>query len=442
LVNIAQASQAIEPHAGGGQPNVLVLGLNYSPEPTGIAPYTSALARGLQERGFGVRVLASHPHYPEWEIRPGYGKWTRSETIDNVAVTRLLHYVPSRPEGIRRLLSEISFGLRIVFARWGKPDVIVMVSPALFSSALAMLRVRFVRKKPVVNVWLQDIYGLGMKETGAGGGLVARVVIWIERATLKAASGVVVIHSRFGHYLVNSLGIDPQKIEVVRNWTHLESAPPTDMVSTRATHGWGIDETIVLHAGNMGVKQGLSNVVHAARLADEQGLPIRFVLLGNGSQRQALRELGSGIDRLQFLESLDGNGFQAALAAADILLVNEKIGVAEMAVPSKLTSYFNAGRPVLAATDRAGATAGEIAASGAGCVVDAGNPQYLVDAVLQLAGNPRMAAELGANGMRYRRDVLGEDVAIDRYAQWLGSLAARQGRKRGRTLPAAQKGNS
>ena len=37
---------------------------------------------------------------------------------------------------------------------------------------------------------------------------------------------------------------------------------------------------IALHAGNMGVKQGLENVVEAARQADATRSPVRFVLLG------------------------------------------------------------------------------------------------------------------------------------------------------------------
>ena len=51
---------------------VLVLGLNYAPEPTGIAPYTSGLAEGLAARGHQVRVLTGLPHYPQWRVADGY----------------------------------------------------------------------------------------------------------------------------------------------------------------------------------------------------------------------------------------------------------------------------------------------------------------------------------------------------------------------------------
>ncbi|WP_233204637.1 glycosyltransferase [Cryobacterium sp. Y62] len=409
---------------------MLVLGLNYQPEQTGIAPYTSALAGGLQARGMHVEVVSAHPHYPQWKIQPGFGSWTKCDTVDGVTVRRLRHYVPARPSGVKRLLSEISFGLRLAFLRWGEPDVVVMVSPALFSTAIATLRIRLRRHKPAINVWLQDIYSLGISETGLGGSLVARIIAWVEMKTLNAASGVVVIHTRFADYVTDKLGVDADRVEIVRNWTHLDAAPLANLPAIRKVHGWASDEIVVLHAGNMGVKQGLENVVNAARLADEHHLPLRFVLLGNGSQRDELRTLAAGIERLDFIDSLDDAGFQGALSAADILLVNEKPGVSEMAVPSKLTSYFNAGRPVIAATDLTGITAGEIAASHAGLIVQAGDAQAMVDAAMSLAADPTAAARLGTNGLRYRLEVLGEDAAIDRYADWLRRLAAQSSRTR------------
>lgn len=382
-----------------------------------------------------VRVYTAHPHYPEWEIRAGYGQWTRREDIDEVAVTRFLHYMPSKPDGIRRLLSEVTFGLRLAFARWGRPDVVVLVSPALFATAIATVRARLSRRKPAVVIWVQDIYSLGITETGAGGGTVARVMKSVESATLRAASGVVVIHSRFSSYITDVLGVDPDRVQIVRNWTHLEPAAAPDVENVRTRHGWTSAETVVLHAGNMGAKQGLGNVVEAARLADEQNLPLRFVLLGNGSRREHLEKKGAGVQRLQFIDSLNDEDFQAALASADILLVNEKVGVSEMAVPSKLTSYFSTGRPVLAATDSHGVTAGEIAGAKAGVVIDAGQPQALVDAALALGKDPELCRDYGFNGLRYREEVLGEEAAIDQYAEWLRSLAEKRARAAGARLP-------
>ena len=64
---------------------VLVLGFNYSPEHTGIAPYIAGMARGLS-RDYHVQVVITHPHYPEWRIADGYGAWRQDERGAEVAV--------------------------------------------------------------------------------------------------------------------------------------------------------------------------------------------------------------------------------------------------------------------------------------------------------------------------------------------------------------------
>lgn len=401
---------------------VLVLGLNYPPERTGISPYTGSMARGLARRGFVTRVLTTHPHYPDWKVQSGYGQWSRSEQIDGVAVTRLKHYVPRKPKGVRRALSEATFGARVATHNWADPDAIVVVSPALISSLLGTLRAKISQRKQPLVVWVQDLYTLGMVETGQAGGLSVRLMSALEGWLLRSADRVVVIHDRFAERVADDFGVPRDRIEVVRNWTHLPPSPEVDVVASRRTFGWPAGETIVLHAGNMGVKQGLENVVDAARLASERDLPVRFVMLGHGSQRDRLKELGEGLHTLEFMSPLNDSDFSAALASADSLLVNELPGVAEMAVPSKLTSYFSAGRPVVAATDVGGITAEEVRTADAGIVVPAGDPQALLDAVTSLAADPGHAEHLGKNGRLYRKTVLDEESAINQFTQMLTRL--------------------
>ena len=400
-------------------PRVAIVGINYPPERTGIAPYTGALARGLVRRGCGVRVVTAHPHYPEWKVYPGYGQWRRREDDAGVDVRRLRHMVPRRPQGLPRLVSELSLGLHTVIAGWGRADAVLLVSPALFSSALANVRARLRRGSVPTTVWVQDLYGRGQEETSGGGGPVAKVLRAVEGWLLRSATRVVVIHDRFKRAVVEDYGVDPERVAVVRNWTHLAPHAPIDRVAAREERGWG-DETVVLHAGNMGVKQGLEHVLSAARDAQERGLPLRFVLLGDGGERPRLERESAGLANVDFLAPLDDDGFRGALAAADVLLVHEAPGVSEMAVPSKLTSYFDAGRPVLAATDPGGVTAEEVRTADAGTVVASGAPAALADAALALAADAARAEALGANGRAYREAVLSEDAALDAFARVLG----------------------
>jgi len=406
---------------------VLVIGANYAPEPSGNAPYTSALARRLAERGHDVRVITTHPHYPEWRVRASYGAWSSREVVDGVPVRRLRHYVPRVPTPGRRLAAETSFGLRSAAVRWPASDVVLLVSPSLFAAASALARARLSRvvgRERRVVLWTQDLYSLGVEETGTATGAVARVVQAVERAVTRGSDAVVAIHDRFAAHLVRVLGVPPERVTTVRNWTHLPERAPVDRAAARRALGWRDDEVVVLHAGNQGAKQGLENVVEAGRLVDRRGLRVRFVLLGDGSRRRELEAAADGVRSVQFVDPLPDEGFVAAMAAADVLLVNELAGLSQMSVPSKLTSYFDAGRPVLAATAAGSTTAEELAAAGAGLRVEPEDPGALVDAVVRLADDPAGADRLGAAGRRYRRSVLSEDAAVARFERWLSRWRA------------------
>ncbi|XAS66654.1 glycosyltransferase family 4 protein [Micrococcaceae bacterium Sec5.7] len=403
---------------------ITILGLHYAPEPSGNAPYTTSLAEGLAARGHTVRVLTGYPHYPEWQLHTGYRGWSADEVINGIPVARLRHHIPRRPTGLTRLHMELSFGCRLVFARWGSPDVVLLVSPALFSSGLALARARFGLRRPAVGVWVQDLYSRGIVETGGQAGLLSRLAAQLEGKILGLATGVVAIHERFARYIVDELGVSADSVRVVRNWTHLPDIPVGDRSETRQRLGWGQDEIIVLHSGNMGKKQGLTNVVEAAKSAHATGSPTRFVLMGDGNQRPALMQAGRGVANLSFVDSLPQDEFQAALQAADVLLVNELPGVRDMSVPSKLTSYYSTGIPVIAATDEGSVTAEELKKSCGGLRVNAGDPIALVKAAEALSRNRRQAAELGANGLRFRHETLSESTAIALYDNFITSLAS------------------
>lgn len=188
--------------------------------------------------------------------------------------------------------------------------------------------------------------------------------------------------------------------------------------------GWNARDVVVLHAGNMGIKQGLENVVETARLAEIRGSAVRFVLLGDGNQRRHIEETARDIGHIDILDPLPDAEFTAALRAADILLVNELQGLREMAVPSKLTSYFSTGVPVLAATEEDSTTAFEIRQARAGIRVDPNAPAELLEAAELLGADKQLAGQYGRAGHQYARERLSEEAATVRYSDWLLELAS------------------
>lgn len=404
---------------------ITVVGINYAPEVTGIAPYTTGLAEGMARAGHDVSVLTAPPHYPEWRIAAGYEKGRKPEEINGVHVRRVRLGVPVRSGARGRLLLEAGFAQAVLRARWRRPDLIITVSPTLLSAAAVIARARMMRVP--CGVIVQDLYGRGVVETGAMSGPLAKAAARFEGTALNSATGVAVIHDRFVDN-VEALGVDRSKVEVIRNWTHIGAhIEPTDTGDVRAAYGWHPDEILAVHTGNMGVKQGLDNVVEAARLADarESGRPVRFVLVGDGNQRAHLEESARNVSRIEFVDPLPHDEFRRVLSAADVLLVNEKPGVGEMAVPSKLTSYFISGRPVVAATDANSGAAYEVTASGAGRLVPSGDPEELLSAVVEIGNDPATASRLAANGRAYATSTLSAAKAIEHYDAWCHTLVAR-----------------
>lgn len=410
---------------------IKIVGINYFPEVTGIAPYTTGLAEGLAARGHEVSVTTGLPHYPEWRVHDDY-RSARSyrEIINGVTVDRLWHHVPENPSARNRIRLEASFARAVMRTRFDQSSVVIAVSPTLLSTAAVVAKARL-RNVPV-GIVVQDIYGKGVVETGAMGGKLATAAARFEARVLRSASGLAVIHDRFRAAL-GEVGVDEAASTVIRNWTHLDAADdpaPGEAIEIRRQYGWGDDEVIVVHAGNMGAKQGLENVVAAARLAASE-VPlgtIRFVLVGDGNQRRSLEDAGAGIPTLQFIKVLPDNAFRAALQTADVLLVNEKPGVKDMAVPSKLTTYFRTGKPVVAATDQSSAAAGEIRAAGAGVIVAPTDPRALLEAVLTLGRDKAAGKQFGESGKRYSQEVLSRDSAIRAYENWCQDLSSAQSR--------------
>jgi colanic acid biosynthesis glycosyl transferase WcaI len=422
------------------QLSVTVLGINYSPEPCGIAPYTTGLCRGLASRGHRVNVVTGMPHYPEWRVPAGYRwKWTSMETMDGVSLKRVRHSVPKTSSNLRRLLMEATFGVRGAGSRWHHPDVVICITPALISTAAECLRRRVsIGHSPVLGVWVQDLYAVGLSETQDPGSVAAKLAGRLESWVMREADGIVVAHNRFRTQLAQNPQVDPAKITTIRNWTHVQSSGASDRYASRGRFGWADNETVVLHAGSMGVKQGLENVVHAAQIADRDKLNLRFVLMGDGSQRCTLEAMARQTTRLEIRDPLPEGDFVAALKAADILLVNEKPGVAEMSIPSKLTSYFQSGTPVLAATSPESNAALEIRDSKAGIVVDGGDPACLVQAAASLGRDANLRKELGANGIEYAAAQLSEAASIEKFDHWIKSMLAAQ-ESRGVAIPLMHK---
>ena len=58
---------------------ILVYGINYSPELTGIGKYTGEMVEWLAAQGHEVRVITAPPYYPQWQEGENYSAGTNGK---------------------------------------------------------------------------------------------------------------------------------------------------------------------------------------------------------------------------------------------------------------------------------------------------------------------------------------------------------------------------
>jgi colanic acid biosynthesis glycosyl transferase WcaI len=398
---------------------VLLVGINYQPEVTGIAPYTTAIAEHLAATGHQTTVLTGFPHYPAWRHDSDERRLRATELSGHVRVLRRRHYVPRTQSAVRRATYEATFLLHGLLTRPARPDVVLGVVPSLSGGLLARLHAARVHAPYALIV--QDLMAPAAVQSGIRGGRrVARATAALERWGAAKATAVAIASEAFRPYLVES-GVTDDRIVHVPNWVHV-ATPSGDREAVRERLGWPPQATVVLHAGNMGLKQGLEQVVEAARRADATQEETLFVLIGDGSQRAGLAALAHGIRRVRFLPFQPEQDLPEVLWAADVLLVSERATVVDMSLPSKLTSYFAAGRPIVAAVPDQGSTAAEVRRAGAGLVVPVGDPDSLNAAVAHLRAAKAEADGFGRAGRRYASETLSESAAMRRVDQLVERL--------------------
>jgi putative colanic acid biosynthesis glycosyltransferase WcaI len=406
---------------------ILITTNYYWPEDAGSAPYLTGLAEHLSE-GNEVLVATTFAHYPEWRST-ARGRLGATETHKGVRIRRRWTYVPRRQSAAHRAayeLAMLSMGLTALPWRW-KPDVVIGTCPSLSGGALAATAAR--RHRVPYALVFQDLMGLAAQQSGVSGG--ARVAGAVRAAELRLAAGatrVGVIAEGFRRYL-EAGGIPPEKIDRLRNWTR-RTEPPEGRDETRRRFGWADSDFVCVHGGNMGQKQGLDNLLETAALLPRDGIRIAFV--GDGNDRPRLEEIARtrGLTNVDFIAMQGPGDWEETMQASDLLLVNQRASVMDMSLPSKLTSYFASGKPVLAAVSADSETAYEIESATAGLVVPPAEPAMFADAIVALRDDPGRAEALAAGGREYAASKLERQNALLEYDRFVERVLAAAGARR------------
>ena len=410
---------------------ILFFGINYLPEPVGIGKYTGELANWLSARGHRVRVLTGHPYIPSWRlgnddksVKNKYGRGKQGE----VEVWRCPLWVPKRPTGLTRLLHLASFALTslpplLAQRRW-RPDVVFTVAPALFCAPGALLLTRLCGSGCHSWLHIQDFeldaaFELGLLQ---GAWLRGLAEGW-ERRTLRGFTRVSTISGAMARR-VDQKGVERGRIVLLPNWvdlTAIRPQGPEERTTNPYRQSLGLPEGAVVlqYSGSMNKKQGLEllvTVIHA--LAPIPNLI--WLLAGEGPTKEALAQATAGMDNVHLLPLQPAERLNDWLNLADIHLLPQKAGAADLVLPSKLLGILASGRPVVASSP-ASSELGQLAEH-AGLRVEPEDPQAFAEALGRLAGDPALRQRLGTRARQLAEERFGREAVLGDLERCLRNL--------------------
>lgn len=397
---------------------ILIYGINFSPELTGIGKYSGEMASWYASKGHEVRVVTAPPYYPEWRVSDGFKNRYAQSYTDGVRVTRCPLFVPSNPSAISRILHLFSFSVSSAFPVLGsifwKPDIVVQVVPTLFCSIQTLLLSKLSGAKSVVHVQDYEVdamFGLSM----FNGGFVRRCAYWIEKKLLNRFDFVSTISEGMMQRALDK-GVDTNKLIFFPNWSELERFKDVSKDST-LLKSLGVDTSkyIVLYSGNMGEKQGLENVVHVAKRM-ELRTDIHFLMVGQGAAKAKLERLADSLSltNVTFLPLQPYEKLPELLAAANCHLVIQKSGAADAVLPSKLTNILAVGgNSVITAAK--GTTLGYLCSNfeGIAILVEPESVSALQSGILSALAMP----DLNVVAKRYAQDYLDKNLILSRFIE-------------------------
>jgi len=414
---------------------ILVLSINYWPDETGIAAFNVWRCEYLAARGHQVTICTGPPYYPEWRVPEPYRteRWRREER-NGVTILRSSMFVPHKLNTRTRVLHEASF-VASSFVRAllsgadtrrntadapvrQKPDLIVAVSPplglAVTASALARLwRVPFVYD--VEDLQPDAAVELGMMKPGK----IVDALYRVERLAYERAALVSTITEGMRQRIIGK-GIDASKVALFppradSSLYNVRRRANADAFRER----YGLQgKLIVSHSGNMGVKQGLEVILHAAVQSRERS-DIHYVFIGDGAMRTdlQLQARALSLQNVLFLPLLHKDEFEQMLAATDISLITQQRVVSNIVFPSKTVTLLCAGCPVVASVNAESEVARAVRNSGAGVVVEPENSDALWHAIEQLAASPERRARMSAAGRKFAEENWDERRTLPRMEQ-------------------------
>lgn len=381
---------------------VLFVNMYFDPSIAATAQHLSDLVRHLAACRWAVEVLCSNKLYENTSIRlPSF------ERAAGIRVRRLPLRFFAR-SGAFRALAYLEFLCRVLLhvLLCRRPDVCVtMTTPPFLVLAGAVLRVRGCRHMH----WSLDLYPEAARALGTLGRLGAFLFARLRNLAWRLCDRIVALGPLMAEN-ISKTGFPERKVRIVSAWARADdvrSEPPPD------------GRFVLLYSGNMGRAHEFRTVLRAVR-----ELPgVEFAFVGGGPRRGEIERAANELPNVSLRPPVPRKQIGRLFASASAQLVTLDPRADGLLVPSKMFGAMASGRPLVLVASARNELAQELEGGGFGFRVEPGDAEGLVSAIRKLAGDRKLAREMGrkARAAFLRRYEL--SVCTEAFADVLAELA-------------------
>jgi len=307
----------------------------------------------LKKRGYDVKVVTGIPNYPQGKFYSGYGFFKKTkEQYNGIPITR----IPIIPRGKNYFTLSMNYISFIVsgffwqlFSRLEADHVFCFgTSPV----TQAIPGIWFSKKRRIpCYLYLQDLWPQSFEYiTGVKNKTILNIVGKISDYVYKNCTAIFVPSRGFVTALVER-NVPETKIVYWPQYAE-DFFKPLKKVDVPEIPP---DSFNVVFTGNIGVAQGLAILPKAARIIKNlrPNANVRFVIVGDGRERQNLIELTEKLginDMFVFLPHQPAFKIPEIISACDVAFLSLKDDpIFQMTIPAKLQTYLACGMPIVGA---------------------------------------------------------------------------------------------
>lgn len=387
-------------------------------------------AREFSRRGHNVLVISSSfSHYTHSFIS------NKKCFISKINDKAHYAYVRTRPylknNGLKRLLNMLSFqpsvnkNYRKFEKEFGKPDIVVGCSIHPFAWKIAYKIAKKYKAKFFVEV--RDLWPANQIYDEGKSKLNPEVIVWghLEKWAYKRADKVIYSMSRGDKYLVDMFGLPKEKViwigQPLDRQRFNENANRYNELPVDIKEFIG-DSFLCVFTGYYMDYEGVNEMVEAAGIIKQHNLPIKFVFVGSGAEKENMESyaLNHNLDNVYIGGRIDKNLIPSLLKRSDICLVQLAVrgnpnSYQFDASKNKINEYMYSNSCIIYGTYVENQF---IQTSGAGFTIDPFNSKALADKIIYVYNLPNeQRIQFGINARNFVDNNNAVEKLVDKYEE-------------------------